>query len=265
MHELAARGRGAQAVPRAAGHAPQPTKVPGRCECSSSTATSCAGRARTSTTPACARRWRGPGTRSTCCARSPGPRSSTSSTRSGRGRRAGRRVGSPPCASRSACTAWRPDIGAPAARLCRRSLRGLRGAHAAGVQRRRDRRLRAGQRRRRARRVRAPLPDVALANHLVMGPAILRPRARRPRALRGEGPWQRAGVRRQADPSASCPARARASRRPAVLVGSRHTAETPVGGDAGDGSYASAPAWGRRAWTWTASARATTPPRGSRP
>ena len=45
-------------------------------------------------------------------------------------------------------------------------------------------------------------PDVALANHLVMGPADPRPRARGPRrAVRGQGPRQRAGVHGQAAPA----------------------------------------------------------------
>ena len=81
-------------------------------------------------------------------------------------------------------TAWRPDIGAPAAGLRRRPLRGLRGAHAAGVQRRRGR---APTWRPTsppcATSVARARPDVALANHLVMGPAILA------RGLGGDVPY----------------------------------------------------------------------------
>ena len=70
-------------------------------------------------------------------------------------------------------------------------------------------------------------PDVALANHLVMGPAILA-RALPRRPLRGQDPRQRAGVHRQARPRALPPVRARGPRaaRAGVLVGSRHTAES---------------------------------------
>ena len=77
-------------------------------------------------------------------------------------------------------------------------------------------RLRRRQRRRRARgRARCVRPDVALANHLVMGPVILARALARRGALRGEGPRQRARVHRQARaralPAASR-ARARAAR-----------------------------------------------------
>jgi hypothetical protein len=71
------------------------------------------------------------------------------------------------------------------------------------------------------------LPDVALANHLVMGPGDPRPRAGGPGALRREGPRQRPGVRRQARPAAlpAVGARGPGDAR-TVLVGSRHTGES---------------------------------------
>ena len=212
-HDLAARGGGAQAIPRAAGHAPQPTKVPGRCGCSSSTAISCAGRARTSTTRACARRWRAPGTASTCCARSRGPRSSTSSTPWGRGRAA--RRGSRPLREPVRVTAWRPDIGRllpvyvadryegfEARTLLECSDAEIEAYVEANVDAVRDVCARAR-------------PDVALANHLVMGPAIVARGLRRrvPYAVKVHGsaleyvvkrdperflPWAREGLARRA-------------------------------------------------------------------
>ena len=155
----------------------------------------------------------------------------------------------------------------PAAGLRRRSLRGLRGAHAAGVQRRRGR----GLRRRPtsppcATCARAPRPDVALANHLVMGPGDRRPRAGRRRALRGQGARQRAGVRRQARSRAlpAVGARGPGARRATVLVGSRHTGESLWAAMDDDGAARAHAPGAARASTSTSSARATTPPRASR-
>ena len=100
-------------------------------------------------------------------------------------------------------------------------------------------------------------PDVALANHLVMGPAIVARALGGAASLRGEDPRQRARVHRQARPRAlpaATPARALAGAR-GVLVGSRHTAEslwaawtTP--------RCPPARAWARPASTWTSSAAA---------
>ena len=67
-------------------------------------------------------------------------------------------------------------------------------------------------------------PDVALANHLVMGPLVLARALGGRGALRGEDPRQRAGVHGQA--ASALPARRRGGHRAAragVLVGSRHT------------------------------------------
>ena len=71
-------------------------------------------------------------------------------------------------------------------------------------------------------------PDVALANHLVMGPVILARGAGRPGAVRGQGPRQRARVHGAPQPRA-LPAATRCEGVRAaagVLVGSRHTAES---------------------------------------
>ncbi len=67
-------------------------------------------------------------------------------------------------------------------------------------------------------------PDVALANHLVMGPVILARALRRPGAVRGEGARQRAGVH-GASPaaSASCPTRARGCAAPPLCWWARAT------------------------------------------
>ena len=54
-----------------------------------------------------------------------------------------------------------------------------------------------------------PTPDVALANHLVMGPAILARALAGRRAVRREGPWERARVHREAAQGALPALRAR--------------------------------------------------------
>ena len=99
----------------------------------------------------------------------------------------------------------------------------------------------------------AVAPDVALANHAVMGPAILARALGRRRALRGQDPRQRAGVRRQGRPGAlRALRRARAWRAPAaVLVGSLHTAESLWAALEGLDAARRARAWGRRASTST--------------
>ena len=84
---------------------------------------------------------------------------------------------------------------------------------------------------RRARAVERTRPDVALANHLVMGPVILARGARRPRALRGEGPRQRAGVHGAPRPRALPALRARGRARGRGRAGgvAAHRRE-PLGG-----------------------------------
>ena len=64
----------------------------------------------------------------------------------------------------------------------------------------------------RERRSRCARPQVALANHLVMGPVILARALAGDGALRGQGPRQRAGVHGQARPRALPGARARGAR-----------------------------------------------------
>ena len=71
-------------------------------------------------------------------------------------------------------------------------------------------------------------PDVALANHLVMGPVVLaRGLARGGRAVRGQDPRQRARVHGQAAPALQARTRAEGlDGARGILVGSRHTAES---------------------------------------
>ena len=69
-------------------------------------------------------------------------------------------------------------------------------------------------------------PDVALANHLVMGPGDPRARARRAGALRGQGPRQRARVHGAPPPRALPALRAEGLRGARGPRGSRHTAES---------------------------------------
>ena len=102
--------------------------------------------------------------------------------------------------------------------------------------------------------------DVALANHLVMGPAILA-RALDGRALRGEGPRQRAGVRGQAAPA--LPPRTRAeglARRPRRARRLAPHRREPVGGDGRPVAAAPHAARARRASTSSASRPASPAP-----
>ena len=100
-------------------------------------------------------------------------------------------------------------------------------------------------------------PDVALANHLVMGPAILARALAGRRAVRGEGPRQRARVHRQAAPALHAVRRAKGSPARAGSSSARATrgracgrrwATRPAGPD---------PARARPASTSSASRRAT--------
>ena len=116
----------------------------------------------------------------------------------------------------------------PAAGLRRRSLRGLRGAHAAGCS---DAEIEAYVQANVAavRDVCArAAPDVALANHLVMGPAIVARGLDGDVALRGEGHGSALEYVVKRDPRALPAVGARGPRAGAraVLVGSRHTGES---------------------------------------
>ena len=123
-----------------------------------------------------------------------------------------------------------PSTGRTSAACCRctwpTATRAIEARTFAELQRRGGRALHRGNVAA-VRRSRAVRPEVALANHLVMGPVILA-RALPASALRGEDPRQRARVHRQAPARAlprTGPRGARAGAR-AVLVGSRHTAES---------------------------------------
>ena len=108
-------------------------------------------------------------------------------------------------------------------------------------------------------------PDVALANHLVMGPAILA-RALDERALRGQDPRLGAGVHRQAAlPAVRRPTRARASCRRGPCSSARATRPRACGPRCRSKAFASARSSARRGSTSTPSCRATAtaPPRSS--
>ena len=101
-------------------------------------------------------------------------------------------------------------------------------------------------------------PDVALANHLVMGPAIVARGLRRRRALRREGPRQRPGVRRQARPGALPAVGAGGPRGgPRRSSSARATRASRCGRRCRTTACPSAPASGRPASTSTSSARAS--------
>ena len=120
--------------------------------------------------------------------------------------------------------------------------------------------------RRRRRRGGGPRrPEVALANHLVMGPVILARALDAGGSLRGQGPRQRAGVHRQARArSASSPRRARASPRRAACSSARTTPRAqPLGGDRRSRAARAHAARARPVWTSRASLRAS-PPRARR-
>ena len=155
-------------------------------------------------------------------------------------------------------TVYRPDIGGAAAAVRRRPLRGLRRAAVPGAQRRGGRRATStptwppcARSPARAR------PDVALANHLVMGPGGPRAGARRTSRTRSRSTAARWSTSVK-------PHRARfrpyaveglAGAR-GVLVGSRHTAEslwTEMDDPSLPGAHAARPA---RASTSSASRRA---------
>ena len=193
-----------------------------RCACSSSTATCCEAPAQTSTTPASWRPWYGSGTRSTSCARIVTRTNSSSLARSATGTpalscalvpsRAPPSIG-PTSAGCSPCTwptATRTSRLARSRELSDDEVERYLAANVAAV-----RKVVAARARRRARQP----PD-----HGPGGPGA---GARGRRALRGQGPWQRARVHRQAASERFLPY-AREGIAPArgVLVGSRHTAES---------------------------------------
>ena len=136
----------------------------------------------------------------------------------------------------------------PAARLRRRPLRGHRGAHAARSCS--DAEIEAyvaGQRRRRARRrARARGPTWRSPTTSSWGPAIVARGAGRRRALRGQGPRQRAGVRRQARPGALPAVGARGpGAAPARCSSARATPASRCGRRCRTTACPGAPAWGR--------------------
>ena len=141
----------------------------------------------------------------------------------------------PGAAGRASVTVYLPDIGGLLARLRRRPLRGLRVKTFAELTDVELDGLPGGERGGGPRRRRAALGgvDAALANHLVMGPAIL---ARAGLRLRGQDPRLGARVHGQAAPERFLPyAREGMDAAAGVLVGSRHTAESLWGalGDPG--------------------------------
>ena len=99
-------------------------------------------------------------------------------------------------------------------------------------------------------------PDVALANHLVMGPGDPGPGARGPGPVRGEGPRQRARVHGAAAPRALPALRAGGrARRPGRAGGLAAHRGEPLGGAGRARACPSAPGWARPAWTCTPSGR----------
>ena len=160
-------------------------------------------------------RWRGSATRCTCSAR-------TARRRARLGRREpgpGRVVGP------------QPRHRARPAGLRAGRLRGLRRDQPmTGPERRRARPLPRRQRRGRARRGRPLRLDVALANHLVMGPVILARALGGRRAVRGQGPRQRARVHGAAEPRALPAVRPRGARAaPAACWSARATRRRACG------------------------------------
>ena len=154
-------------------------------------------------------------------------------------------------------TVYRPDIGGLLPLYVADRYEGFDARPFNELSDGRGRALRGGERRRRARgRRSARGSDVALANHLVMGPAILaRALGRRP--VRGQDPRQRAGVHRQAVPALQARSPSRASRARAACSSAPATPPRACGRRWTTRRCPAAPASARRASTWPASPRAT--------
>ena len=146
--------------------------LPAPCASSSSTATCSAGPAPTSTTPRSRRRSRARGTRSTCSART-----ATRSRTTGSTPRATGTAARWSCATRrepARATVYRPDIAGLLPLYVADRYEGIEARPFPEPQRRGGRPLPGAQRAPPcARWPSAVRPDVALANHLVMGPVIL--------------------------------------------------------------------------------------------
>ena len=196
----------------------------------SSTATCSAGPARTSTTRAWPRRSCGSGHEVHLLCQDRHPERARLRRR---GRRLGRRRAARARPARREpvrrCTVYRPDIGGLLPVYVADRYEGFEARTFAELQRRGARRATSTRTWRRCARSSPRVrPDVALANHLVMGPVILA-RALGGRACRtpSRSTAARWSTRSSRTPSASCRTRARGSRGArGVLVGSRHTAES---------------------------------------
>ena len=150
------------------------------------------------------------------------------------------------------CTVYRPDIGGLLPVYVADRYEGIEARTFAELQRRGGRRATSTPTWRPcASCVERVRPELALANHLVMGPVILARALARRGALRGEGARQRARVHGQARTrSASCGlAREGLAGAARVLVGSRHTAASlweALGDPRAAGAHPAGPAGRRR-------------------
>ena len=134
--------------------------------------------------------------------------------------------------ARGRCTVYRPDIGDLLPVYVADPYEGIRARTFAQCSDARDRSATSTPTwRPSASSQRWSRREIALANHLVMGPVILARALRGRGALRGQDPRQRAGVHRQAPARALCGLRARGARGRGRRAGGlpAHRAE-PVGG-----------------------------------
>ena len=126
-------------------------------------------------------------------------------------------------------TVYRPDIGGVLPLYVADRYEGFDARPFHGPERRRGRALRRGQRGGRARGGRARAADVALANHLVMGPAILaRARPAVPYAVKIHGSALEYTVKPV--PALQAPSRSRAWRAPAACSSAPATRRRACGG-----------------------------------